>query len=232
MIPNGTDGKSWTEKNPIFILPKNFNCYICLTLRNPRQTTFHASPKSYTSNVDIFLLEMDNLYIGNNWSKTLNKLNEVLMKNIVPIAIRCLLVKKGTSHTFWDCKFTNMKPNLRLRILNSHLKLVIFIENIRDIYIRLFCCHFSLKTLNASSWNKLGWVLKIPHSFFTIWKVSHKSLYGDIFILWENGKLYWIMRRYTRTKNKISHNGPRTKVSSHIRSLLFTMSLIVIGLCL
>ena len=146
MIPNVTDGKSWTEKNPVFILPKNFNCYICLTLRNPRQTTFHASPKSYTSNVDIFLLEMENLYIGNNWSKTLNKLNDVLMKNIVPIAIRCLLVKKGSSHTFRGCKFTNMKPNLRLRILNSHLKLVIFIENIRDIYVRLFCCHFSLKT--------------------------------------------------------------------------------------
>ena len=99
MIPNGTVGKSWTEKNPIFILPKNFNCYICLTLRNPRQTTFHASPKSYTSNVAIFLLEMDKLYLGNNCSKTLN-LNEVLVKNIVPIALRCLLVKKG-HHTLF-----------------------------------------------------------------------------------------------------------------------------------
>ena len=65
---------SRTEKNPVFILPKNFNSYIRLTLRNPRPTTFHASPKSYTSNVDIFLLEMDKLYLGNNWSKTLNKL--------------------------------------------------------------------------------------------------------------------------------------------------------------
>ena len=74
MIPNVTDGKSLTEKNLVFILAKNFNCYICVTLRNSRQTTFHASPKSYTSNVDTFLLGMDKLYIGNNWSKTLNKL--------------------------------------------------------------------------------------------------------------------------------------------------------------
>ena len=69
MIPNVMDGKSRTEKNPVFILPKNFNCYICLTLRNPRQTTFHAGPKSYTSNVDKFLLEMDKLHIGNNCQK-------------------------------------------------------------------------------------------------------------------------------------------------------------------
>ena len=74
MIPNVTDGKSLTEKTLVFILPNNFNCYICLTLRNPRQTTFHASPKSYTSNVDTFLLRMDKLYIGNNWSEILNKL--------------------------------------------------------------------------------------------------------------------------------------------------------------
>ena len=39
------------------------------TLRNPRQTTFHAGPKSYTSNVDKFLLEMDKLHIGNNCQK-------------------------------------------------------------------------------------------------------------------------------------------------------------------
>ena len=69
MIPNVTDGKSWTEKNPVFILPKNFNCYICLTLRNLRQTTFHAGPKSYASNVDTFVLEMDQLHIGNNCQK-------------------------------------------------------------------------------------------------------------------------------------------------------------------
>ena len=73
MIHNVTDGKSLAEKNLVFILTKNFNCYICLTLRNTRQTTFHANPKSYTSNVDTFLLGMDKLYIGNNWSKTLNK---------------------------------------------------------------------------------------------------------------------------------------------------------------
>ena len=97
-------------------------------------------------------------------------MNEILVKNIVPIAIRCLLIKKGTLHTFQDCRFTNIKPNLRLRILNFHLKLVIFIQNVKDIYIRLFCCHFTLKTLNASSWNKWGWVLKISHSVFTIWK--------------------------------------------------------------
>ena len=66
MIPSVMDEKSWMEKNSIFILPKNFNCYICLTLRNLRQTTYHGSPKSYTSNVDIFLLEMDKLYIENN----------------------------------------------------------------------------------------------------------------------------------------------------------------------
>ena len=67
------DGKSLTEKKSLFILPKNFNCYFCLTLKNPRQT-FHTSPSSYTSNVGTFLLEMEKLYIGNNWSKTLNKL--------------------------------------------------------------------------------------------------------------------------------------------------------------
>ena len=127
-------------------------------------------------------------------------MNEVLVKNIVPIAIKCLLVKKGTSHTFQDCKFTNMKPNSRLRILNSHLKLVIFIENIRDIYIMLFCCHFSLKTLNASSWNNLDECWKFHTPFSQYEKVSHKSFYGDIFILWETGKLCWIMRTYTRTK--------------------------------
>ena len=74
MIPSVTDGKSQMEKNSIFILPKSFNCYICLTLRNSRQTTFHPIPKSYTSNVDTFLLQMDKLCIGNNWPKTLNKL--------------------------------------------------------------------------------------------------------------------------------------------------------------
>ena len=115
-------------------------------------------------------------------------MNEVLVRNIVPITIRCLHVKKGTSHTFQDCKFTNMRPNFRLRILNSHLKLAIFIENVRDIYIRLFCCHFSLKTLNASSWNTLGWVLKIPHSFFRIWKsVTKIIIWSYIYTLrkWE-----------------------------------------------
>ena len=104
-------------------------------------------------------------------------MNEVLVRNIVPITIRCLHVKKGTSHTFQD-KFTNMKPNFRLRILNSHLKLVIFIENVRDIYIRLFCCHFSLKIL----------VLKIPHYFFTIWKsVTQIIIWWYIYTLrkWE-----------------------------------------------
>ena len=35
--------------------------------------TFHASSKSYKLNVDTFLLEMDKLYTGNNWSKTLKK---------------------------------------------------------------------------------------------------------------------------------------------------------------
>ena len=128
-------------------------------------------------------------------------MNEVLVRNIVPITIRWLHVKKGTSHTSQDCKFTNMRPNFRLRILNSHLKLVIFIENVRDIYIRLFCCHFSLKTLNASSWNTLGWVLKIPHSFFTIWKsVTQIIIWSYIYTLskWE---AVLNLRRYTRAKN-------------------------------
>ena len=35
--------------------------------------TFNASSKSYKLNVDTFLLEMDKLYTGNNWSKTLKK---------------------------------------------------------------------------------------------------------------------------------------------------------------
>ena len=149
-------------------------------------------------------------------------MNEVLVRNIVPITIRCLHVKKGTSHTSQDCKFTNMRPNFRLRILNSHLKLVIFIENVRDIYIRLFCCHFSLKIL----------VLKIPHYFFTIWKsVTQIIIWWYIYTLrkWEAVLNHENMYQ---NKKKLSHNGPRTKVSSHIRSLLFTMSLIVIGLCL
>ena len=69
MIPTITDGKSRSEKNSVFILPKNYNCYFCLTLRNPKQVTFHASPSIYTSNVDTFLQEIDELHIGNNWSK-------------------------------------------------------------------------------------------------------------------------------------------------------------------
>ena len=160
-------------------------------------------------------------------------MNEVLVKNIVPIAIICLLVKKGTSHTFQDCKFTNMKTqNSRLRILNSHLKLVIFIENIRDIYIRLFCCHFSLKTLHASSWNKLDEYWKFHTPFFTIWKsVTQIIPWWYIYTL-RNWEAVLNHENIYQNKKKLSHNGPRTKVSSHIRSLLFTMSLIVIGLCL
>ena len=185
MIPSVTDGKSQTEKNSIFILPKNFNCYICLTFRNPRQTTFHASPISYTSNVDTFLLEIDKLHIVKNWSKILNKLEWNTCEKHSPYRYK-MLVKKGISHTFQDCNFTNLKPNLRLRILNSHLKLVIFIQNVRDIYIRLFCCHFSLKTLNASSWNK--WVRMSIKNFtvrFHNMKKCHTSHYMLIYLYFE-----------------------------------------------
>ena len=69
MIHSFVDGK-----NSVLILPKNCNCYFFLTFRNPKQTTFHASHSSYTSNVDTFPPEMDELYIENNWSKISSKL--------------------------------------------------------------------------------------------------------------------------------------------------------------
>ena len=69
MIPSFTGGKKFCIN-----VTKELQLLLFLTLRNPKQTTFHASHSNYTSNVDTFLPEMDELYIGNNWSKISSKL--------------------------------------------------------------------------------------------------------------------------------------------------------------
>ena len=170
---------------------------------------------------------MDKLYIGNNWSKTLNKLEWNTCGNADVYLSR-------KTNTFQEWKFTKMKPNLRLRILNCHLKLV-YNNHLKCkghlYYVILLSFQFKNTERNFMSLNNWGVLSFTLRAFLQYEKVSHRNHYTLIYLCF--GKVGSCVESQEHIpEQKKSHNGPRTRVSSHIRSLLFTMSLIVIVLCL
>ena len=97
---------------------------------------------------------------------------------------RCLLVKKETN-TFQEWKFTKMKPNLRLRILNCHLKLV-YNNHLKCKghlhYVILLSFQFKNTERNFMSLNNWGVLSFTLRAFLQYEKVSHRNHYTLIYL--------------------------------------------------